>query len=179
MVHYNFAENFRAIYDRAVALYGQGQRGTGTYFSKAETDFLAANGITPQHIYDYAEDHNNYGEPGFEIALTIEMVRRDYFLNVQNGRPSELTVDPGTWPAKTDIIKGVEWLPRILPKARAKLRGELPASVMYPCGGDRAFFTANDIHPAEFLNLVWRMGDNDEALIDWVVHRQGKRSTTA
>ena len=30
-----------------------------------------------------------------------------------------------------------------------------------------------DIHPAEFLSLVWRNGDNDNATIDWVVRRSG------
>ena len=42
---------------------------------------------------------------------------------------------------------------------------------MYSCGGDRNFFRTHDIHPAEFLTLVWRNGDNDAATIDWVVWR--------
>ena len=58
-----------------------------------------------------------------------------------------------------------------LPKARAKLRGELPPSLMYSCGGDRRFFKEHDILPAEFLNLVWRL-DSDEAIVDWVLRRK-------
>jgi hypothetical protein len=42
---------------------------------------------------------------------------------------------------------------------------------MYSCGGDRAFFRTHDIHPAEFLTLIWRNLDNDVATIDWVVKR--------
>ncbi|HEU5079357.1 MAG TPA: DUF5069 domain-containing protein [Opitutaceae bacterium] len=172
MKHYEFQKTFKEIYDRAVALYGKGQRGADSFFSAEEKAFLAANGITPQHIYDYAEDHNNYsGEPGYDIAVAIELVRRDYFLNAQGAKPSAIRIDEAKLPAKTDAIQGIEWLPRIIPKAKAKLRGELPDSLMYCCGGDRRFLKTNDIHPAEFLTLVWRNENNDSAIADWVVKR--------
>src|SRR5208337_1768902 len=129
------------------------------------------NGITPQYVYDYAEDENTGGEPGFGHALTIESVRRDYFLSVQKGKPSSVVLDESTMPAKTDSVKGIEWLPRIIPKAKAKLRGELPASLMYCCGGDRRFFKAHDIHPAEFLTLIWRNDHAYSSIVDWVVRR--------
>ena len=45
---------------------------------------------------------------------------------------------------------------------------------MYCCGGDRRFFKANDILPAEFLSLVWRNEANDQAIIDWAAKRVGK-----
>ncbi|HEY8932823.1 MAG TPA: DUF5069 domain-containing protein [Rariglobus sp.] len=172
MSHYTFAQTFRSLYDKAVAAYAAGRRGAETYFNADESVWLASNGLTAQHLYDYAEDHNNYaGEPGYDIALGIEYVRRDYFLNAQQGQTSGAFADPDTWPAKTAAVEGIEWLPRILPKARAKLRGELPSSLMYGCGGDRKFFKAHDIHPAEFLSLVWRLDGNDAAIIDWVVRR--------
>jgi hypothetical protein len=172
MHHYDFPQKFRALYDKAVSLYGKGQRGADTFFSPEEQAFLTANGITAQHLYDYAEDHNNYsGEPGYDLALGIELIRRDYFLNVQGGKPSAATLDETTLPAKSEAARGIEWLPRIIPKAKAKLRGELPPSLMYGCGGDRRFFKAHDILPAEFLNLIWRHLDNDAAVIDWVARR--------
>jgi hypothetical protein len=171
MKHYDFADRFRALYDKAVKLYATGRTGAGTYFTADETAFLAANGLTAQALYDYAEDHNNGGEPGYDRALAIELVRRDYFLNVQGGKPSGKVLDEAGMPAKTDAIKGIEWLPRIIPKTKAKLRGELPASLMYSCGGDRRFFKQHDIHPAEFLSLVWRNEKNDAAIVDWVVKR--------
>ena len=172
MPHYEFTTQFRRIYDHAVALYAKGQRGADTFFDRDQLAFLAANGITAQHLYDYAEDHNNYnGEPGFEHALTIETVRRDYFLNVQQGRASTTVLDESKLPAKTDAVRGIEWLPRIIPKAKAKLRGELPPSLMYCCGGDRRFRKADAILPAEFLALIWRHENNDEAIIDWVAKR--------
>ena len=86
-------------------------------------------------------------------------------------REAMKVLDAAALPGKTDAVKGIEWLPRLIPKTKAKLRGELPASLMYSCGGDRAFFKKHDIHPAEFLSLVWRNEANDPAVIDWVVKR--------
>ncbi|MBS0633502.1 MAG: DUF5069 domain-containing protein [Verrucomicrobia bacterium] len=171
MKNYEFTKKFRAIYDHAVALYAKGQQGAGTYFDATQLAFLSANGITAQHMYDYAEDHNNGGEPGYDNALIIETIRRDYFLNVQHGRPSTDVLDESRMPGKTDAVHGIQWLPRVIPKAKAKLRGELPASLMYSCGGDRRFFKSLDILPAEFLSLVWRHEHDDKAIIDWVVQR--------
>ena len=176
MKHYDFPNQFRSIYDHAVARFAEGKRDAGMVFTPAEKTFLSSNGITPQHLYDYAEDHNKYdGEPGFSHALGIELVRRDYFLNVQGGRPSGRTLDDATLPAKTDTVRGIAWLPRLLPKARAKLRGELPPTLMFGCGGDRRFFKNHDIVPAEFLSLLWRHEHDDAAIIEWVVRRSAPR----
>ena len=108
-------------------------------------------------------------------GIGIELIRRDYFLNAQLGVSSGKIADADTWPDKTAAVKGIEWLPRILPKVRAKLRGELPASMMYCCGGDRRFFKTNNIHPVEFLNLAWRHIDDDNAIIDWVAARASQK----
>ncbi len=175
MKHYTFAAQLHALWDKACRLYAQGQRGAETYFTADEAAFLAANGITTQHLYDYGEDFTAGGEPPWETALAIELVRRDYFLNAQGGKPSAVVLDETKMPAKTDAIRGIEWLPRIIPKAKAKLRGELPPTLMYCCGGDRRFFQAHDIHPAEFLSLVWRHERNDAAIVDWVARRSAAK----
>ncbi len=180
MKHFDFALRFRALYDKAVALYAEGKRGADSLFTASEKAFLTANGLTTQHMYDYAEDHNGYnGEPGFEQALAIELVRRDYFLNAQGGRPSTKVLDEAQLPEKADAVRGISWLPRILPKARAKLQGELPPSLMYCCGGDRRFLKEHDILPAEFLTLIWRHPNDDDAVIDWVVRRSAARQVAA
>lgn len=175
MAHYDFPTQFRAVYDRAVAAYAKGGRDARAMFSTEQLSFLTLNGITAQHLYDYAEDHNVQGEPGYDHALAIELVRRDYFLNAQRGVASQNVLDDSTLPPKTDAIKGIEWLPRIIPKAKAKLRGELPPSLMYCCGGDRRFLKTNDILPAEFLSVVWCNEHNDAAIIDWVVRRSARK----
>ena len=91
-------------------------------------------------LYDFAEDYVSGGEPDFETFLLIHDVRRNYLLHVQQGETSSDVLDPDAIPAKTDAVEGIEWLPRILPKAKAKLRGELPPEMMFCCGGDRRFF---------------------------------------
>lgn len=174
MNHFQFPAEFRALYDQAVRLYGEGRRGPEAFFGSDQLAWLAAHGIAPQHLYDYAEDHHGYGGlPGPDHALTIETVRRDYFLNVQGGKPSGRVLDAASLPAKTDAIEGIAWLPRLLPKALAKLRGELPPSLMFGCGGDRRFFQERNILPAEFLSLVWRHESNPAAVVAWVVRRSG------
>ncbi len=176
MAHYDFSDQFRKIYDKGVKRYGDGVRTAAELYDASDNAWLAANGITPQHMFDYAEDESNYGEPGFARALSIEQVRRNYFVNVQQGRPSTQTLDGAKLPAKDDTVQGIGWLPRLIPKTRAKLRGELPASLMYCCGGDRKFFKEHDIDPAEFLSLVWRNDGNDGAIVEWVVKRSKQRS---
>ena len=180
MNHYEFPHQFRKLYEKAVALYGEGRRGADSFFTPEENAFLAANGIAPQHLYDYAEDHHGYGgEPGFEHALSIETIRRDYFLNVQGGQASAAVLDATKLPGKADAVRGIAWLPRLFPKARAKLRGELPATLMYGCGGDRKFFKEHNILPAEFLTLVWRHENEGGAIVDWVAARGAKNKTPA
>lgn len=171
MEHYDFHKEFRAVYDKAVKQYSLGKRTLDEFFSKPELAFLAAIGSRAQDLFDYAEDAANYGEPDFETALLVQSVRRSHFLLVQKGQASGVVLDEASLPAKTDAVRGIEWLPRLMPKARAKLRGELPSSLMYGCGGDRRFFKQHDIHPAEFLQVVWQFGDNDKAIVDWVVAR--------
>jgi hypothetical protein len=174
MNHFDFPAEFLRLYDQSVALYAAGKRDAASYFNAAEKAWLTANGITAQHLYDYAEDHNGYhGEPGPGHALTIETMRRNYFLNAQQGKPSSTVLDAAKLPAKTDAVRGIDWLPRLIPKTRAKLRGELPATLMFCCGGDRAFFRQHNILPAEFLGLVWRHENDDAAIVDWVVRRSG------
>ncbi len=172
MKNYDFAQKFHALYDKAAGLYGGGQRGAGTFFTAEETAWLAANGITPQHLYDYAEDQTNYGEPGYDNALAIELLRRDYFQNVQGAKKSTAVLAEAALPSKDASIRGIEWLPRLIPKTRAKLRGELPESLMYCCGGDRKFFKASDILPSEFLAVVSRSEKDDGPIVDWVERRR-------
>jgi len=59
-------------------------------------------------------------------------------------------------------------LPRLIEKAKAKLRGEMPPELMYCCGGDRAFLREHGIHPADFLREVWAAGDDTKKILQYV-----------
>lgn len=172
MDHYNHTRHLKALWQSAVEQYSNGNRQPDSYFSSDEMSFLQAIGLNAMDVYDYVEDYNAGGDPDFETFLTISEARRDYFLHAQKGKPSPERLDPATLPAKTESVGDIVWLPRILPKAIAKLRGELPSEIMYGCGGDRRFFKENNIHPAEFLRVTWAYEDAPDKIIDWVESRR-------
>lgn len=168
---YTYQKTLRTIWEKAVNLYEGGNREPETYFEAEESAFLASIGHTPREVYDFAEDFVGGGEPDCDTFLMLAMLRRQYFLHEMQGKAGERIVDTGDLPPKTDSVKGIEWLPRIIPKARAKLRGEMSEDLMFCCGGDRKFFKTHNIHPAEFLAFVMAHFDDDEAIIDFVVSR--------
>lgn len=172
MDHYSYQKTLKTIWEGAVAKYKEGNRKPDSYFDETTLSELASVGLNTMDVYDYAEDFVTRDEPDFETFLLVCSARRDYFLTVQEGKPSEQILDTSTLPPKDAKAKGIVWLPRIFPKAIAKLRGELPPETMYGCGGDRNFFRDNNIHPAEFLRAAWAYEDDESKLIDWVVARK-------
>lgn len=164
----DWKKSFRALFNKAVDQYRSGKRGAVNYFSPAEIAELAAFGYRAQELYDFAEDRVKYGEPDMEIAMAIAAVRRDYFLTVQAGKVTGTTVDVVGLPPKDASVAGIVWLPRIIEKAKAKLRGEMPDELMYGCGGDRKFFKENNVDPAKFLRAVWKANGDEQAVIDFV-----------
>ena len=178
MNHYAYQQRLKEVWKTAVGLYAKGNRNSQTYFKARDLVFLDSIGATAQEVYDFAEDYNGANEPDFATFALIQDIRRWYFLEVQGGQRSNKTSDPATYPAKSDSARGIEWLPRIIPKARAKLRGELDSDTMYCCGGDRRFMKNNDIHPAEFLRVVAAHKDDDEAIMDWVESRAAIRQAS-
>ena len=172
MRNYTYQIRLKKIWEGAVVKYEAGCRDVESYFDAATLTELSSIGLNVMDVYDFAEDFVNQGEPDFETFLMVSEARRDYFLTVQDGMPSGNTLDSNTLPPKTDEAAGIAWLPRIIPKAIAKLRGELPPETMYGCGGDRNFFKENNIHPAEFLRAAWAYEDETSKLIDWVVARK-------
>ncbi len=171
MNNYDYQTNLRKIWEKAVSLYKDGKRDSSTYFNRNEKAFLKAIGHSAQEVYDFAEDFNNYGEPDYETFVMLADLRFHYFLDVMRGQKGTRVVDTGDLPPKTDKARRIVWLPRLIEKARAKLRGEMSDDLMYCCGGDRKFFKKHDIHPAEFLAFVSKHFDEDEAIIDFVQRR--------
>ena len=78
----------------------------------------------------------------------IAAVRREYLNQEQGGVLSEHELVEPDLPSREDELEGFRWLPRILTKARAKLKGELHPDIMYSCGGDRKFLKVAPLLPS-------------------------------
>ncbi len=170
-MHHDYQQRLTQIWNDAVDRYKGGHTTPEGFLSEGELANLASIGMNEMDVFDFAEDWVREGEPDLATFLLIHDARRDYFLREQQENPSKNKLDSSTLPAKTDEVQGIRWLPRIIPKARAKLKGELPPDTMFCCGGDRNFFRTNDVHPSEFLRVVKEAGNDDDAIIDWVVSR--------
>ena len=166
-------DQFRQVYDRGVAAWKAGRKSPATMFGNEDSAFLATIGCTAQELFDFVDDGLRYGEPDFETTLAVAAIRRDYFLNVMKGKPTGRTVSMDSLPAKTAEVDGIAWLPRLIVKARVKLRGEMPADLMYGCGGDRPFLDDMNMNLPGFLKLVWECGDDDRRIINAVKKSAG------
>lgn len=173
MDNYTYQKDLKAIWTAAVEKYKAGHQKPEGFLDDATVAKLATIGLNVMDVFDYAEDFVDGQEPDFETFLMVCEARRDYFLTIQEGKLSSKRLDPATLPAKDAEVNGIVWLPRIMPKAIAKLRGELPSETMYGCGGDRRFFKTNNIHPAEFLRAAWAYEDEPEKIVEWVEARRG------
>ena len=175
MDNYHWPKTFWELFEDGRDAYRAGRRDAATMFDAKQKQFLAGLGASAAEIFDFVEDNFRGGDPGFETVLLITAARRDYFLTVQRGQPSAKVIDMAALPSKGAMLEGLEWLPRIIEKARAKLRGEMPPELMYCCGGDRAFLRDHGIHPADFLREVWAAKEDTKRMVDFVrnsaIHR--------
>ena len=174
MMQDDWKAGFRMVFDRGVAAWKDERKSPATMFSAADLKFLASIGCTAQELFDFVDDLQRYGEPDFATALEVAALRRDYFLNVLKGRATGHVASMDELPAKTDEVDGIAWLPRIIEKARLKLRGEMPADLMYGCGGDRQFLASVRMTMPEFLKLTRDSGDNNRRIIDTVKKCAGR-----
>jgi hypothetical protein len=157
------------LYDKAVTLQRKGETDLGNYFTGEEKSFLASIGLKPINVYDFAEDFVDGGEPDWDTFLLIAAARRDYFLHEQGGRANPAEMDASQLPVRKATLGGIEWLPRIIRKARCFLEGGLCHDIMYCCGGDRNFLRKHGIHPADFLRVVWAARGDDQKILDFVL----------
>lgn len=165
---------FRNVYDRGVAAWKAGRKSPTAMFSAGDLAFLSTIGCTAQELFDFVDDAQRYGEPDFQTTLELATLRRDFFLNDMHGKPSGQAIRMSSLPAKSAEADGIAWLPRIIAKARAKLRGEMPDDLMYGCGGDRGFMSEVNMTLPQFLKLVRDLGDNDRAIIEAVKKSAGR-----
>lgn len=168
MSNFTWDTLFRELFDRCVERYRSGDTDFNSYYSEDDQAFLGSIGYRPREFFDFVEDFCDEATPSPEAAVLIASVRRDFLKVVQGGETSDSLLSPEVIPEKDAELDGLAWLPRIIAKARAKLRGELDPDTMFSCGGDRAFLRSHDIHPADFLRAVWAAGDNDAKIAVYV-----------
>lgn len=175
MDKYDWPVEFRKLYEAGTERYRKGERKPDKLFSEQEIGFLRSVGCSAQELFDFIDDLARYGEPAFETVLLTTAVRRDYFLIEQDGKWEDTQISMDDLPAKKEAVDGIEWLPRLIEKARSKLRGTMPADLMYGCGGDRPFLREMNVELAEFLGLVWTAGDDNRRIIDYVKRKRDGR----
>jgi hypothetical protein len=159
---------FRKVWDRGIAAGKRGRRSASSMFEPQDVEFLASIGCTAQELFDFVDDSLDYDDVDFETVLAVAAIRREYFLNEMHGRPTGRVVPMRDLPAKTARVDGIEWLPRLIAKARIKLRGEMDPDLMYGCAGDRPFLRAHRMTLPQFLQIVRDKGEDDRAIIDAV-----------
>ncbi len=171
MSNYQWDSIFTELYNRCVERYRSGDHDFNAYYSEDDLKFLTSIGYKPREFFDFVEDYADGNGPSPSTAVMIANVRRDYLKYEMNGELSSHIVSPDEFPAKNSEMDGIAWLPRIIMKARAKLRGELDPNSMFCCGGDRNFLRTHDIAPTDFLHAVWCAGDDDEKILAFVKSR--------
>ncbi len=170
----DWRDDFRKLFDVATGRYQSGRHGTSEIFEMEEAAFLASIGAHPSEIYDFVEDWCETGEPSVETILAITAVRYEYFVKEQSRRSSGRPRMAESFPSGGLNLGGIRWLPRIIEKARAKLTGELPPTLMYGCGMDRPFLKKVGIAPEDFLKTVWEAGSDDHAILTRVQEAAGQ-----
>lgn len=165
---------FTELFRRCLDLYQGGNTDFMSYYRKEDFSFLSSIGYKPRELFDFVEDLADEGVPSESTALLIAAVRRDYFLIVQECKASEKEVTGDDIPSFAEELGGIAYLPRIIAKANAKLRGELHPDLMFSCGGDRKFLSDNNIHAADFLRHLWAADGDDEKMVSFVKSSTGK-----
>lgn len=162
-------DHFLDLFATCVKRYRNGDKHFDNYYNDEDLALLVSIGYRKREFFDFVEDHCDENEPSPSDALLVAAVRRDYLQVELDGRLSRPTVNRDNIPTFGDALDGVYYLPRILAKARAKLRGELDPDLMFGCGGDRKFLRENgNLHPADFLRIVWAAGDDDLQVLAWI-----------
>jgi hypothetical protein len=159
---------FQKVYTRGLEAWQSGRRLPSTMFAPADAAFLEGIGCSVQELFDFVDDFARYGEPDFDAVLEVTAIRREYFVNELKSKPASRRVPMSELPPKAEAVDGIPWLPRIIMKARLKLRGEMPDDLMYGCGGDRQFLAGIRMSLPAFLTLVRDCGADDRRIIDAV-----------
>ena len=168
----NWNDSFENLFSRCATEYRKGNFDYTKDYTPDDLEFLKTIGYKTREFFDFIEDFVDESEPSPSTALLVAAVRRDYFLVEQEGKASDKKITKDDLPSFGEELAGIAYLPRILVKARAKLRGELDPDLMFCCGGDRNFLAKNgNIPPADFLRHVWASGGDDSKVVEWLKGR--------
>lgn len=166
-------DQFMRIFREAVERFHTNPRvQPATMFEAAEEEFLSTIGYRPEEMYAYVADYATSGEPTASTALLIASVRRAFFLTTQRGiHGNAKPVTAAELPSELDEFQEIPYLPRIIRKAEAKLFGTLDPSIMFYSADDRNFLKEHgNIHPADFLNVVWLARGDKQKIVSNVLN---------
>jgi hypothetical protein len=169
----DWIQKLREVHACGILAAKSGRRSPKSMFTPEEVEFLHSIGCSAQELFDFVDDYLSDGEPDLEEVIAVQAIRRDYFLNVMGGVATSHIASMADLPAKSAPIDGISWLPRLIVKARLKLRGEMPADLMYGCGGDRPFVKRMRTTLAGFLQLVRDCGEDDRKIVDTLKRSAG------
>ena len=169
----DWIQKLREVHARGILAAKSGRRSPQSMFSVEDVEYLHSIGCSAQELFDFVDDYLSDGEPDLEEVIAVQAIRRDYFLNVMGGVATSHIASMADLPAKSAPVDGISWLPRLIVKARLKLRGEMPADLMYGCGGDRPFVKKMRTTLAGFLQLVRDCGEDDRKIVDTLKRSAG------
>ena len=150
MMEEDWNDTFYDLFREAVGRYHEGHRNVDGFFTDQEIIFLSSIGCRTRELFDFVETYARTGEPSPTTVLLMAAARRDFFLTVQHGQFYQGKPVIGyDLPGFGDELCGLPYLPRLIAKARAH----------------------GNIHPADFLRVVWAAGDSDPKVYDYVRQR--------
>ncbi len=127
----DWRKEFRELFFAGADRQQHGAQSPATMFETDEVEFLDSIGCSAQELFDFADDYVHCGDVNYDDIEAIQSVRLDFFKDHLKGQPASRPMSVDDFPAKAAEVDGIPWLPRLITKARAKLRGELPADLMY------------------------------------------------
>ena len=127
----DWKQQFRELFNTGVERHKAGRQSLDTMFEPAEAKFLESIGCSTQEMFDFCDDYVNWDDVIYDHVEELQAVRYEHFINELNNQSASRQMEMHEFPAKTDEVEGIAWLPRLIVKARAKLAGQLPADLMY------------------------------------------------
>ena len=122
---------FHDLFFKGVERHKEGRQSPDDMFESEEFAFLESIGCSTQEMFDFCDDYVNWDDVIYDHVEELQAVRYEHFVQELDSQPASHRMEMDDFPAKTDEVEGILWLPRLIVKARAKLAGNLPADLMY------------------------------------------------